>query len=169
MRISIDGIDMALERIRSAPDKIQTKGLKAGLKAASLEAVKDLRAVVPVQTGLLQKSIGTKILKPRGDEISAVKIGSTRAGSDNRYYILRFLEDGTKPHMLRAWDKNGKRYGTYSIRKMNESGQRVARSIMHPGEHASLLMEKLAQANESRYGDIFLQAVDDYIEEIGGV
>ena len=170
MRIDISGVEDLSRRLQGIPKKVQTKGFRQGTQAVGKAVANDLKLIVPTRTGKLRQSINYKRLRQRGGEIAALKIGGLRKVSRGskpqaQDYILRFLEKGTKRHMLKAWTSEGKRYGTAAVRRMNSAGQVVPRRMMHPGIRATFQLERLANSNQSKYSTTFVQAVE---RAIGG-
>ena len=166
MRLEIGGIDATVAILAGLPKKIIRKGVASGSRAVGKEAAKDVKAVVPVKSGAVRRSIGSKMLKKRGDELAALKIGGTRkvkragiAKSRKQDYILRFLEGGVKRHVLRGWDASGSRLGTQALRKLNKTNARPAKSVMHPGFRARWLLRQVMQRNNGKYGKAFADGV----------
>lgn len=166
MKLELAGVDSVIRDLGTLPRKIMRKGVAGGVKAVGREGVKDLKAAVPTQTGVLRRSIGAKVLKKRGDEIAALKIGGTRkvaragvAKPRKQDYILRFLEGGVKRHILMAWGADNKRYGTQAVRKMNKSGTRPARALYHKGFRGRWLLRQLMATHNRKYAERFAAGV----------
>ena len=127
---------------------------------------KDLKSIVPTKTGALRRSIGSKVLQKRGDELAAMKLGGTRKVTRKgqgkaraQDYILRWLEGGVKRHILIAWDGNNKRLPTSRIRALNKSGGRAARAIHHRGFQARYLLRQLSVVKEDSWAKSFAEGV----------
>ena len=125
----------------------------------------DLQAIVPKRSGKLRQSISQRVLRKRNGEVAALKVGGLRKVNRNgkpqaQDYILRFLERGTKRHMLKAWSSEGRRYATAALRRMNSAGELAPRRMMHPGIRASYQLERLAHGKQAKYSAVFVQAVE---------
>lgn len=173
MNVDIDGIDDALQQLKTAPKRVITKGIREGAKAVGKAGSRDLASAVPVKTGVLRRSISSRLLAKRAGEIAAVKVGGlkkvARKGgkATQQDYILRFLEAGTKQHMLKAWDSNGKRLTTADIRKANSAGQRLPHSVLHPGIKGRGLLKALSMTKETQYTQVFRLAVESALSQVG--
>lgn len=171
--IDIDGIDEALQQLKTAPKRMLTKGIREGAKAVGKAASRDLASAVPVKTGVLRRSVSSRLLAKRTGEIAAIKVGGlkkvARKGGKARQqdYILRFLEAGTKPHMLKAWDSNNKRLTAADIRKANSAGQHLPRSVLHPGIKGRGLLKALSMAKEATYAQVFRLGVEAALDAAG--
>ncbi len=102
--IDISGVEAVIARLGSVPQKIRAKGFRTATGAVGRAAAKDLKGVVPRATGALYRSISSRLLRKRGGEEAAVKIGGIKRGKGRvmQDYVLRFLEDGTKRHMVKG-------------------------------------------------------------------
>ena len=173
MNVDIIGIDQASRQIADIPKRLLNKGVREGTKAVGKEASRDLASAVPIKTGVLRRSVSSKLLAKRAGEVAAVKIGGlkkvARKGekATQQDYILRFLEAGTKQHMLKAWDSNGKRLNSADIRKANSAGQHLPRSVLHPGIKGRGLLKALSMAKENEYAQVFRLAVESALSQVG--
>ena len=92
-----DGFNMSMtgnaeldRRLRLLPDKLQSRVVKKGIRAAGKPILKTAKARVPVETGALKKSLGTKLKTYRHSGNSVLIIGPR---TDDRY-----TKGERKPH-----------------------------------------------------------------------
>ena len=174
MRLEIVGVTALNQRLATVPRRLQLKGFRQATAAVGKAVSQDLKAIVPKRSGKLRQSIAYRVLRKRSGEIAALKIGGVRKVSRGgkpqaQDYVLRFLEQGAKRHMLKAWTHEGRRYGTAAVRKMNSAGQLVPRRILHPGIKATFQLARLATRNQARYSEVFAQTVTQRVVGEGGL
>lgn len=179
MKVEIEGISDAIREIEDQPRKIIRKGVSGGLRSLGKEGVKDLKAAVPVDTGGTRRSIGSRVLKKRGDELAAIKIGETksREGKKRRKYnsafggmtnywvahehVLRFLDGGVQRHVLMAWSATGKRLDRVAIRRMNRGGAIKGKVVYHKGFQGRYLMQQMVSLYGRKYAQRFAEGLLD--------
>jgi HK97 gp10 family phage protein len=123
--------------LRGFPADMKKKGLRAAVTTAGRVVIKAARKNMPVETGLLKKSIGqrTKVYKreevgvsvigPRSDfktKIRDTLTGKKKKRRPSKY--LHLLEYGTRPHIIRDVFVGGDRFA---------GQQRFVPVIQHPG------------------------------------
>lgn len=149
------------EQLNSQLEGLQTelkiKARKAGLLAMTQPLSKQIRGDVPVETGALRASIGHQWIT---DADVAVRVGAVRRVTTGavvkrnangaallqsrrrlQYFKMMFLEEGTKPHLIRA--RNGKHIWI--------NGRDVGPSVNHPGIHARWILRKALQSEQSNF------------------
>lgn len=125
--------------LQTLPTKMQKNINRAGLRAGAVVLREEVRNNVPVQSGDLRKSIRITS-RARGADVSV----SVKAGDSVAYYA-RFVEFGTRPHLIKVDDRDrginrrtGNRLSITTINRQQRrslaiGGTLVGPSVMHGG------------------------------------
>ena len=153
---------------------LKVKARKGGLLSMAQPLAKDIRGTTPVETGALQSSIGHQWLK---DAEVAVQVGSVRrvttgamirataggvavqAKRRMQYYKMLFLEEGTKPHEIKA-----RKGGLIWIR-----GKSRGTSVQHPGVRARWIQRSAFNSNQGQFLERFQQGAARVLAKHGVV
>lgn len=112
------------------PRRVRTKGLRAGVTAAAAPIVKQTKATVKRQSGLLKKAITRKIKTYRGGNVVVSVIGANRNVSGdykgrkrvpaNYFHLVEGGHDSVPgDHALQhAYDANKQKAGQVMVDKM---------------------------------------------------
>ena len=139
---------------------LKVKARKAGLLAMAQPLSKEIRGTTPVKSGALHSSIGHQWLK---DAEVAVRVGSVRRVTTGallrangggfslqsrrrmQYYKMLFLEEGTKPHEIKA-----RKGGLIWIH-----GKPRGQSVMHPGVRAHWIQRNAFNQQQPQFLERF--------------
>ena len=164
--IQFEELNRQLEGLQA---DLQIRARKGGLLAMAQPLTKDIRSTTPVKTGALRSSIGHQWLK---DAEVAVQVGSVRRVTTGAMiravssgfaiqskrrmqdYKMRWLEEGTKPHMVMAW-QHGKRLTTWQVRKLNDVRTVVSPSVTNAGMRARWIQRSAFQRNQGQFLEQF--------------
>lgn len=117
-RIEIDSSEVKAAMAAGATELV--KDMRQAAAHASQVATRQMKAVVPVKSGDLQKSI-----EPRLRSTHTGAAGEINVGEDYASYV----KDGTKPHMIVA-----KNLGVGGTLRFEIGGRTIfRRSVNHPG------------------------------------
>jgi len=110
--IDIKGGKQVRTLLNKLPTRVNKKIVRASLKKAVKPIVKDAKASVPKQTGRLKRSIGSWVVKNRGNSEFKVAVGP-RQSSKHAGYHGHLVEFGTdkmpaQPYLQPALKRNGK-------------------------------------------------------------
>lgn len=155
------------------------KAATAGMREVGKVLARDLRSRVGSRSGALRKSITSKVMTRQvkrwydvDAKQSAMEVGALRKVQDstgrkrNQLYKFRWIEAGTKQHMIRAWNREG-RLSRGQVRALNKRGQLLKRSVVHPGQRAGNLLARVISGNESRSDQQFTQGVGKLLKKYG--
>jgi HK97 gp10 family phage protein len=103
--------ELSLRRIKKAfevlPDRIAQKVLGSSARFAMTPVIKEARRRVPVEHGVLRKSLGSRLRKYRGGDTVFVAVGPRNGFRDpqtgqNPVNYAHLVEFGTGPHAIRG-------------------------------------------------------------------
>lgn len=95
MSYKVQGLNQLEAALKELGARSEKKVLKQSLRDASKPVIKEIRSSIPKKSGELRKSIGSKITK--GGRL----IIGYRMGKKYRGFIGKFLEEGTKGHLIK--------------------------------------------------------------------
>lgn len=93
--VAIEGLAELKKSFTELSDSMQRGILRTALRQAARPVVRAARALVPVDTGLTKKAIGTKVWL-RKDSVATVMIGVRRGKEGKRHFLTHLLELGTR-------------------------------------------------------------------------
>lgn len=126
------------ELLRTLAPKLQKNINRAGLRAGAVVLRDEVKGNVPVQSGDLRKSVRITS-RAKGADVSV----SVKAGDSIAYYA-RFVEYGTRPHLIKVDDRDrginrrtGNRISITTINRQQRSlaigGNLIGPSVQHNG------------------------------------
>ena len=151
MKIEI-GIEHTLSVLESVPRRraLINFSMEKTLDSVRRIAVREARRLVPKKTGKLAKSIKSKLRK-RGVASRVVFTADAKTKGKGRWgatEYARFVEEGTRPHLIEAWN-------SYYLRFTDKSGKvRYAQKVHHPGTKPQPFLEPGVGFAMSRAPDI---------------
>lgn len=140
----------ALERaLLALPDKLQRNVMRSALRAGAQVIRRQAQALVPVapptrrnaeayglKAGALRASIRVSARLRNGRAVAYVKAGGQRKGDP---FYARFVEYGTKPHLIAATGNPGKRASVATLNRRIAKGalkigdKLLGATVQHPG------------------------------------
>jgi hypothetical protein len=110
-RIRVEGLKEIDRRLGRLPNKLQHKILKEAVKEAVAPVIRAARALAPVETGTLRRSIGVRIKSYQKKQTWVAVVGpkrvsapkfreglpTSKAARDPRFYG-HLVESGAQPH-----------------------------------------------------------------------
>lgn len=175
--VKLEGVDELKRALASAAQNIRTKAVRSSLRAAGRviqSAAKAAAPVIPAPTktrspGTLKKAIAvrpSKFARQAGDEGVFIgvrplrgsrqkKLGKAGATNPNDPYYWRFVEFGTKPHVIKA--KTG---------KVLSWGGHFAKSVKHPGTKGQRFLTASAESKGQEAVAKFMDSVIPQIEKL---
>lgn len=123
--------------------------MRKAVRAAMTPIRQDLRRVVPKDTGLLRRSITSKLIsKAQIGKFTGVVGARDRRDEKTRRNPARYLhlvDRGAKPHKIRG-----------PVAFIRADGVRIVRpSVDHPGARAQRVLERAFSASKSRATEAF--------------
>jgi hypothetical protein len=148
-RIRVEGLKEIDRRLGRLPDKLQHKILKEGVKEAVASVIRAAKALAPVETGTLRRSIGVRIKSYQKKQTWVAIVGprrvlapkfreglpTSKAARDPRFYG-HLVESGAQPHK-----QKGVVIPIVGLRLM---------ASQHPGVKGTGFMEDAWKANRGR-------------------
>lgn len=139
------------ELLRTLPAKMQKNINRAGLRAGAVVLRDEVKRNVPVQSGDLRNSVRITS-RARGADVSV----SVKAG-DNVAYYARFVEYGTRPHLVQVSDRDrginrrtGRQVSITTINRQRRSlqigGNLIGPSVQHNGARPKPFMRPAVDA-----------------------
>lgn len=101
------GLDEVLKKLKKLPERVQKNVISGAIRASAKPIIKEVKALVPKDSGTLQKSIGVK--KRRSKDKNIIHFSVAPLSRKNGWYG-RFVEFGTsktsaKPFMRPAIER----------------------------------------------------------------
>lgn len=119
MKIKITGVNKLLRKLKGYPKKVVNQFIRSTMRKSCDIVIKTAKINVPVDTGLLKKSIGRKVLKKRSAAMGIVgarlEFGKkSRETKKKPFKYLHLVETGTKhskaqPFLIPALTSNMQR------------------------------------------------------------
>lgn len=109
--------------------KMRTKIVASCVRKAAKPKLSAMKSSVPVETGLLKKSLGLRVKTYRNSKVTVAAIGPRhghKSGGRNPVKYAHLVEGGTKPHNIKT------------LRL--PSGKIIKRNWKHPGTKAVWFM-----------------------------
>lgn len=168
LQIKVKGLAELEKALRELPAKIEANIMRGALRAGAKSLQAEARQRAPMgppsqlnkaryggRAGLLRDSIrvtGVRLVKGRmtvGVEVGG-KVKDSKKGAGGDAYYAYWVEMGTKPHIIRARKRGGKRG------RLAPGGRT---SVMHPGAQAQPFMRPALDAG----GEAAVRAAGEYI------
>lgn len=130
---AIRGGRQLAEFLQQLPAKVEKNIMRAALRAGANEIRKEARERVPVDSGMLYRSLKVSTNSKRGRVTARLKVGGRLAP---HAYLVEF---GTRPHKITA--RNG---GGLTV------GGNVVREVDHPGARPHPFMRPALDARSSQ-------------------
>lgn len=167
-------VNVDIRRVRQQLDALEAglrkRANKAGLRAIAKPLRDDLKASLPVRTGILRRSIGYKTLtKQRMGEIGlfdddAIEVAATKKVMDksgkrrHQTFKLRFISYGTEPHEIR-----NRRRGAKSL----AFGGRHRKHVSHPGITGKNYLKNIYGKYQPHMQNLFISGVVGVLKKHG--
>lgn len=146
----VKGMDKVQKALESLPLNIQKRALNSSIRAGGREVVKQARKELRKsnKTMNLSKSIGVKVLKPKGFTI--LSIVGPRVGKGQRYdgWYAHLVEYGTQPHKITPKKQNLEN-------ALNTNLYGFKGSVDHPGAKAKPFMRPAFDKSKKKSVDAF--------------
>lgn len=137
--------------LQTLPLKMERNIMRAALRAGAVVMREETRRRVPVDDGLLRRSVRVSTRLRKGQVTASVKAG------DKRAYYAGMVEFGTRPHLVKVDDRDrginrrtGRRISVTTINRQRRSliiGSRlIGPSVSHPGSRPHPFMRPAADA-----------------------
>lgn len=106
----VKGLDGLLEDLRKIPNELRVRVAQNAVNRGARVIRDEAKARVPVRTGRLRSSIRTFVRRSGVGRHSVVAaVGVRGGGKQSRVHIARFLEYGTRGHVIEPKSKRGRR------------------------------------------------------------
>ncbi len=175
--VRLEGIDELKRALADAAKKIRTQAVRSALKQAGRVIQAAAKAAAPVLAaptktrtpGTMRNAISvrtSKFARRAGDEgvfinvrplrgARARRLGKASATNPNDPYYWRFVEFGTKPHVIKA------RKGGFLF-----FAGRGVRSVNHPGTRGRRFLTGAAASSGQEAIAVFMRSVIQQIEKL---
>lgn len=156
--------------LQGLPVKVEKNIMRAALRAGAAVIREEARNNVPVDDGLLRKSVRVSTSSKRGVVTATIKAGNAQA------FYAHMVEYGTKPHLIKVREEDRpinyrltQKRGVLtrvSIKTMNRHALRIGNhfvgaSVHHPGATPKPFMRPALDSKSTAA----VQAVSDKIRE----
>ncbi len=124
MRIESKAIGGLIAKLAALDKKVARKALRAGISAATKVVMWDAKALVPVRSGQLRKSIGRKIWTKKGGAVIAGIVGPRRGF--RVVYLGKYIDPVKYAHLVEFGRREvvaGKAKGKATGKKVLSSGR----------------------------------------------
>lgn len=175
--VKLEGVDVLKRALAAVAKQIRTKAVRGALRQAGNVIKKQAQSNAPVlksptpnrKPGTIRKNItvrASKFARRNKDEGVYIsvrplrgsrqkKLGRAGANNPNDPFYWRFLEFGTKPHVIKP--TRG--------RKALKFGSRFAKQVSHPGIAAQRFMTRAATQRGNEAIAVFMREVIPQIEK----
>ena len=162
-----DDIEKLIIELNQFEEKLKHKVVRSGLVSLARPVKKSMKANAPQDDGDLAKSINHKLLNKRqksrlsidSDEVAILVGPNKKVNGFHKGFIANFIEDGVKPHSIKAIKKHDKtmKFG---------SGDFFSGEINHPGIKANPFMERSIDQNDQNFEELFYKGMARTLDKI---
>ena len=157
MSLTVTGLDNLVKKLQRLDKKVETKALKQSVRSAAKPVQAAAKSRVPVDSGVVKRSIGTKVKKYKG---GASAIIGPRKGFKSKKHseeeiktatrVATMLEYGTPPHKI----------------DITVDGKEV--TLNHPGAAAKPFMRPAFEQNKAKAKSIMAEELMKVINSEAG-